>query len=176
MEIPSTLTTVATIDSPKPRLASRRHWLKGLGALLGTGMLATPTALLAAPAAAAAPLPASDLVGAEEYIGMVKLLTAREVPQGWALCDGRELSVSQHPALFTLLGRVYGRNKNSSTFALPDLTEVLGYKSAQAATGIAAPQPNCIAVIKITNAPATTAPGTELRLRHHHRPRIIQHA
>jgi len=102
--------------------ASRRSLLKGFGALFGSGLLAAPTHLLAAPVAApAATSPASSLAaGGDEYIGMVKLLTGTTVPTGWALCDGRKLAVAQHPALFAVLRTAHGGD-GRHFFALPDL-------------------------------------------------------
>ncbi len=41
-------------------------------------------------------------------------------PQGWALCDGQLLAVSQNDALFSLLGTIYGGD-GRTTFGLPDL-------------------------------------------------------
>jgi microcystin-dependent protein len=41
-------------------------------------------------------------------------------PQGWALCAGQLLSISEYEALFSLLGTTYGGD-GVNTFALPDL-------------------------------------------------------
>ena len=41
-------------------------------------------------------------------------------PQGWALCNGQLLPISQNTALFSLLGTFYGGN-GTTTFALPNL-------------------------------------------------------
>ena len=41
-------------------------------------------------------------------------------PNGWALCNGQLLSISQYTALFSLLGTTYGGD-GVRTFALPDL-------------------------------------------------------
>jgi microcystin-dependent protein len=41
-------------------------------------------------------------------------------PQGWVLCDGRQLSISQYEALYTLLGTTYGGD-GQQTFNVPDL-------------------------------------------------------
>ncbi len=41
-------------------------------------------------------------------------------PSGWATCDGQLLSITQHSALFAVLGAQFGGN-GYSTFALPDL-------------------------------------------------------
>jgi microcystin-dependent protein len=38
--------------------------------------------------------------------------------QGWTLCDGRTLLISQYPELFTVLGYLYGGDK--SQFKIPD--------------------------------------------------------
>jgi len=154
--------------SASPGLASRRSWLKGLGALLGTGVLAAaPTAVFASPVAPAGePLPASDLVGGDEFIGMVKLLTGTTVPAGWLRCDGRELPIAEYPALFALLGTTYGGN-GRSTFALPDMRADMADLAARAAAqvpgGIALGQ---LCVVKATNAPALTTAVAELRLVH----------
>ena len=63
-------------------MSSRRNWLKGFGALLGTGVLAAaPTAVFATPAAAPDDaLTATALAGGDEYIGMVKLLAGPAMP------------------------------------------------------------------------------------------------
>ncbi|WP_460501794.1 tail fiber protein, partial [Hymenobacter agri] len=85
------------------RPASRRTWLKGMGALLGSGLLAAPAAVLAAPV----PVTAAEAItqaGGDEYIGVVKLLAGTSLPIGWSLCDGRVLPVAEHPALFAVLG------------------------------------------------------------------------
>ncbi len=41
-------------------------------------------------------------------------------PNGFAMCDGQLLPISQNSALFSLLGTTYGGN-GTSNFALPDL-------------------------------------------------------
>ena len=41
-------------------------------------------------------------------------------PRGWALCEGQLLPISQHSALFSLLGTIYGGD-GRTTFGLPDL-------------------------------------------------------
>ena len=154
-------------------LASRRSWLKGLGVLLGTSMLAAVPAVAFARSAAptAEALPAPDLVGGDEFIGMVKLLTGTTVPAGWARCDGRVLPVAQHPALFAVLGAAYGGN-GRSTFALPDLLPEMAAMAATAARQPAGVAPlGQLCAIKMANAPATTTAVAELRLAHLHRPR-----
>ena len=56
----------------------------------------------------------------EEYLGAIKLFATAFVPRKYMLCDGRTLSVRDHPALFSLLGAQFGGDARS-TFCLPDL-------------------------------------------------------
>ena len=72
-------------------------------------MIACAVATAAVPAAAQEP-----------FIGEIRMVGFNFAPQGWALCDGQLLSISQHTALFSLLGTTYGGN-GQTTFALPDL-------------------------------------------------------
>jgi microcystin-dependent protein len=54
------------------------------------------------------------------YLGEVRMFGGNFAPQGWALCNGQILPISQNAALFSLLGTQYGGD-GRSTFALPDL-------------------------------------------------------
>ncbi|WP_010323471.1 phage tail protein [Marinobacterium stanieri] len=56
----------------------------------------------------------------EPYLGEIRLFAGRLTPQGWHICDGSLLSVSQNQALFSLLGNRFGGN-GRTTFALPNL-------------------------------------------------------
>lgn len=58
----------------------------------------------------------------EPFVGMIMLWPVPWVPAGWALCDGRILSIQQNSALFSLIGTMYGGDGNT-TFALPDLRQ-----------------------------------------------------
>jgi microcystin-dependent protein len=69
------------------------------------------TGVLAAPAARAQ---------SEPLLGEIRMFAGNFAPQGWALCDGQLLQISQNTALFSILGTTYGGN-GVSTFALPDL-------------------------------------------------------
>ena len=57
---------------------------------------------------------------ADGFIGEIRLFAGNFAPQGWALCEGQLLAISQHTALFSILGTAYGGDGKSS-FALPDL-------------------------------------------------------
>lgn len=57
---------------------------------------------------------------AEPYLGQIIMAGFSFAPQGYALCNGQLLSISQYSALYALLGTTYGGN-GQSTFALPNL-------------------------------------------------------
>jgi hypothetical protein len=44
-----------------------------------------------------------------------------KIPQGWLLCDGREISRSNYANLYSVIGDNWGRGNNITTFNLPDL-------------------------------------------------------
>lgn len=56
----------------------------------------------------------------EEYVGVIKLFAFSRIPQDWLPCDGRLVQISQHQALYSLIGNIYGGDGRTN-FALPDL-------------------------------------------------------
>lgn len=58
--------------------------------------------------------------GQSPMLGEIYLFTGGFAPRGYALCKGQELQISEHDALFSILGTTYGGN-GATTFALPDL-------------------------------------------------------
>ena len=56
----------------------------------------------------------------DNYLGQVMAVAFGYAPRGWALCNGQLLPITQNPALFSLIGTMYGGD-GTSTFALPDL-------------------------------------------------------
>jgi microcystin-dependent protein len=56
----------------------------------------------------------------EPFLGEIRMFGFTFAPQGWALCDGQLLPISQNAALFDLLGTTYGGD-GTTTFALPNL-------------------------------------------------------
>lgn len=56
----------------------------------------------------------------EQFLAEIRMFAGNYAPKGWAFCDGQILSISQHSALYSLLGTTYGGN-GQTTFALPDL-------------------------------------------------------
>ena len=57
---------------------------------------------------------------ADPYLGEIRMFAGNFAPQGWALCQGQLLLISQADALFSLFGTIYGGD-GQTTFALPDL-------------------------------------------------------
>jgi Spx/MgsR family transcriptional regulator len=53
-------------------------------------------------------------------IAEIELFAGRDVPPGWARCDGRELWIDGHQALFSVIGATYGGD-GCRAFALPRL-------------------------------------------------------
>ena len=54
------------------------------------------------------------------YLGEIRMTSFNFAPQGWALCNGQQLLISQNPALFSLMGTQYGGN-GITNFSLPNL-------------------------------------------------------
>ncbi|MBE0584359.1 MAG: phage tail protein [Desulfofustis sp.] len=62
----------------------------------------------------------SSQAGDLPFIGEIIMFAGNYAPEGWALCNGQLLSISQYSALYSILGTMYGGN-GTTTFALPDL-------------------------------------------------------
>jgi microcystin-dependent protein len=56
----------------------------------------------------------------EPFLGQIQLLPYNFPPKGWALCDGRSLSIAPNTALFALIGTTFGGD-GRTTFSLPSL-------------------------------------------------------
>ncbi|MDH5822686.1 tail fiber protein [Luteimonas sp. RD2P54] len=61
----------------------------------------------------------------EPYVGEIQLFGFNFNPVGWAFCNGAVLPISQHTALFSLLGVNYGGDGHSN-FALPNFAARAG--------------------------------------------------
>lgn len=57
---------------------------------------------------------------AQPYIGEIRMFGGNFAPQGWALCNGQILAISDYDVLFQLIGTTYGGN-GQTTFGLPNL-------------------------------------------------------
>jgi len=56
----------------------------------------------------------------DPFLAEIRMFAGNFAPNGWALCDGQLMSISQNTALFSLLGTTYGGD-GRVTFGLPDL-------------------------------------------------------
>ncbi|WP_429844383.1 phage tail protein [Brevibacillus sp. FIR094] len=56
----------------------------------------------------------------DQYLGEIRMFSGDYPPNGWALCNGQELLISEYPSLFALIGATYGGD-GVTKFALPDL-------------------------------------------------------
>jgi len=54
------------------------------------------------------------------FVGEIRCFGFNFAPQGWQLCNGALLPISQFETLFNLIGTTYGGD-GQSTFAVPDL-------------------------------------------------------
>lgn len=59
-------------------------------------------------------------MNAPAYTGEIRLFAGNYAPEGWLLCNGTMLSISDNEALFALIGTTYGGDGRVS-FAVPDL-------------------------------------------------------
>jgi microcystin-dependent protein len=66
----------------------------------------------------------------EPFVGEIRMFGFNFAPQGWAMCNGQTLPISQNQALFSLLGTTYGGN-GQTTFQLPDLRGRLANHAGQ---------------------------------------------
>jgi microcystin-dependent protein len=58
----------------------------------------------------------------EPFLGEIKIFAFDYAPKDWALCDGRQLSIQQNNALYSLLGVTYGGD-GRTVFNLPNLMD-----------------------------------------------------
>jgi len=56
----------------------------------------------------------------DPFIGEIRAFGFNFAPQGWALCQGQSLNITQYQVLYSLLGTMYGGD-GRTYFNLPDL-------------------------------------------------------
>lgn len=56
----------------------------------------------------------------ENYIGEIRAFGGNYAPEGWALCNGNSLSISENSTLYALIGTTYGGD-GVTYFNLPNL-------------------------------------------------------
>ncbi|MDB6177128.1 phage tail protein [Paracoccus sp. Z330] len=70
----------------------------------------------------------------EPLIGQIIMFAGSFAPRGWAVCDGRLLSIERYPQLFSLIGTMHGGD-GQNTFGLPDLRHPDPDRGSRTATG-----------------------------------------
>ena len=56
----------------------------------------------------------------DQYMGEIRMFAGGYAPQGWALCNGQLLPITDNEVLFTLIGTTYGGD-GMTTFGVPDM-------------------------------------------------------
>jgi microcystin-dependent protein len=62
--------------------------------------------------------------------GEIRIVAFNFAPEGWQLCDGRELYVAQYRELYDIIGTTYGGD-GKTTFRVPDYRPLVVGKSAK---------------------------------------------
>ncbi len=62
----------------------------------------------------------NELKAQDCTLGELQLFALNFTPRNWAPCNGQIMIISQHSALYALLGTTYGGD-GRNTFALPDM-------------------------------------------------------
>lgn len=75
--------------------------------------------------------------------GMIISTTAATVPEGFLLCDGSEVLVSEYPNLYAVIGTTFG-SSDSTKFKLPNLSDktLWGKGSSDLGTSLTSKLPN----------------------------------
>lgn len=61
-----------------------------------------------------------DVVYASSPAGTIKIWSSSNIPEGYLLCDGKEISRTTYSALFNIIGTTYGSGNGTTTFNLPN--------------------------------------------------------
>lgn len=75
-----------------------------------------------------------ESTGGVSPVGTIAEYAGTTDPDGWMICDGREISREQYPLLFKVIGTTYGSGNGSTTFNIPNLKgkTTYGYDSSNA--------------------------------------------
>ncbi|WP_413490270.1 phage tail protein [Shewanella baltica] len=89
----------------------------------------------------------------DPFIGQISMFAGNFAPRGWAFCNGQLLTVSQHTALFSILGTIYGGD-GVTTFALPNLQSrsPVGTGTAAGLSSIALGEDNGVESVTLTTS------------------------
>ncbi len=70
----------------------------------------------------------------QPYVGEIRMFGGNFAPNGWLLCEGQHLPISENEVLFQVIGTTYGGD-GEQTFALPDLRGRLPLHQGTASSG-----------------------------------------
>jgi microcystin-dependent protein len=70
----------------------------------------------------------------QPFVGEIRMFAGNFAPNGWMLCQGQALPISEWETLFNLIGTTYGGD-GQSTFKLPDLQSRLPIHQGTGRTG-----------------------------------------
>lgn len=74
----------------------------------------------------------------DPFIGEIRIFGFNYAPESWAYCDGTLISVQQNPALYSLVGTIYGGTQNQS-FGVPNLQSQVAMGATTMVSGNPAP-------------------------------------
>lgn len=57
----------------------------------------------------------------DAFVGEIQIFSFGYAPPNWALCDGAEVRIKDHPGLYSLIGTTYG-SSDADKFRLPNLS------------------------------------------------------
>ena len=88
--------------------------------------------------------------------GAIMPFAGSTAPQGYLLCDGREVSRADYPYLFDAIGTVYGEGDGNTTFNLPNLQDkfIEGAGANAVGTEMSAGLPNITGDLRFHGAEA----------------------
>jgi microcystin-dependent protein len=89
----------------------------------------------------------------EAFVGEIRLFSGNYAPEGWHICDGTVLSVTDYQVLYSLIGNTYGGTA-PTTFAIPDLRSrvALGVGQGTGLTNRALGQTGGTETVQLTQA------------------------
>ena len=71
----------------------------------------------------------------EPYVGEIRMFAGNFAPNGWMLCQGQTLPISENETLFNLIGTTYGGD-GQETFNLPNLASRVPVHMGTSPSGI----------------------------------------
>lgn len=83
------------------------------------------------------------------YIGEIRMFGGNFPPNGWALCNGQLMPISENDALFILIGTTYGGD-GEETFGLPNLQSRIPIHNGTGPDGITYVQGELAGVESVT--------------------------